>query len=171
MRSGSVLNGSRGSPVVGRSAPDGKKGPPGDVPDADHRGRCLGAGVRARGHRLGAGLRAVDERGDGRGRRVRAGLVSGLLHPATRLGSAIGISAVTAVYGLALGEAGDSGPEARLSAFRAALTVPVGMVVLGLLTSLLSVRAVRRASQVSSVNASQTSANPAQRSGGMASPK
>ncbi|MDH6440790.1 MFS family permease [Streptomyces sp. SAI-144] len=99
------------------------------------------------------------------------GLAGGLLHTATQFGSAIGISAVTAVYGLALGEAGDSGPEARLSAFRTALTVPVVMVVLGLVISLLSVRAVRRASQVSSVNASQTSANPAQRSGGMASPK
>ncbi|WUT54685.1 MFS transporter [Streptomyces canus] len=99
------------------------------------------------------------------------GLAGGLLHTATQFGSAIGISAVTAVYGLALGEAGGSAPEARLSAFRAALTVPVVMVVLGLLISLLSVRAVRRASQVSSVSASQTSANPAQRSGGMASPK
>ncbi|WUQ62650.1 MFS transporter [Streptomyces canus] len=99
------------------------------------------------------------------------GLAGGLLHTATQFGSAIGISAVTAVYGLALGEAGGSAPEARLSAFRTALTVPVVMVVLGLVISLLSVRAVRRASQVSSVNASQTSANPAQRSGGMASPK
>nr|WSZ15283.1 MFS transporter [Streptomyces canus] len=99
------------------------------------------------------------------------GLAGGLLHTATQFGSAIGISAVTAVYGLALGEAGVSTPEARLSAFRTALTVPVVMVVLGLVISLLSVRAVRRASQVSSVNASQTSANPAQRSGGMASPK
>ena len=99
------------------------------------------------------------------------GLAGGLLHTATQFGSAIGISAVTAVYGLALGESSGSGPEARLSAFRTALTVPVVMVVLGLVISLLSVRAVRRASQVSSVNASQTSANPAQRSGGMASPK
>jgi MFS family permease len=97
------------------------------------------------------------------------GLAGGLLHTATQFGSAIGISAVTAVYGLAAGEAGGSGAEARLSAFRTALTVPVVMVALGLLISLLSVRAVRRASQVSSVNASQTSANPAQRSGGMAS--
>ncbi|KQW17773.1 MFS transporter [Streptomyces sp. Root369] len=99
------------------------------------------------------------------------GLAGGLLHTATQFGSAIGISAVTAVYGLALGEAGGSAPEARLSAFRTALTVPVVMVVLGLVISLLSVRAVRRASQVSNVSASQTSANPAQRSGGMASPK
>ncbi|KOU60321.1 MFS transporter [Streptomyces sp. MMG1533] len=98
------------------------------------------------------------------------GLASGLLHTATQFGSAIGISAVTAVYGLA---STGSGSEDTLSAFRVALTVPVGMVALGLLISALSVRAdrraVRRASQVSSVSASQTSANPAQRSGGMAS--
>jgi MFS family permease len=98
------------------------------------------------------------------------GLASGLLHTATQFGSAIGISAVTAVYGLA---STGSGPEATLSAFRVALTVPVGMVTLGLLISALSVRAdrraARRASQVSSVSASQTSAKPAQRSGGMAS--
>ena len=97
------------------------------------------------------------------------GLASGLLHTASQFGSAIGIAAVTAVYGLAAGESSGSGPEARLSAFRTALTVPVVMVVLGLLIALLSVRAVRRASQVSSVNASQTSANPAQRSGGISS--
>lgn len=99
------------------------------------------------------------------------GLAGGLLHTSTQFGSAIGISAVTAVYGLAAGESSGSGsdPEDTLSAFRTALTVPVVMVVLGLLISLLSVRAVRRASQVSSASASQTSANPAQRSGGMAS--
>ncbi|ANS67203.1 transmembrane efflux protein [Streptomyces lincolnensis] len=101
------------------------------------------------------------------------GLAGGLLHTATQFGSAIGISAVTAVYGLAAGEAGGSDPDATLSAFRTALTVPVGMVLLGLVLSLLNVRAARRAvrsaSQVSSVSASQTSAKPAQRSGGMAS--
>jgi Na+/melibiose symporter-like transporter len=98
------------------------------------------------------------------------GLASGLLHTATQFGSAIGISAVTAVYGLA---STGSGPAATLSAFRAALTVPVVMVVLGALVSALSVRAARRAvrsaSKVSSDSASQTSANPAQRSGGKAS--
>ncbi|MEV0243100.1 MFS transporter [Streptomyces sp. NPDC050674] len=98
------------------------------------------------------------------------GLAGGLLTTATQFGSAIGISAVTAVYGLA---STGSGPEATLSAFRAALTVPVALVVLGTLISLVSVRearrAVRNASQVSSVNASQTSANPAQRSGGISS--
>jgi predicted MFS family arabinose efflux permease len=98
------------------------------------------------------------------------GLAGGLLTTATQFGSAIGISAVTAVYGLA---STGSGPEATLSAFRAALTVPVVLVVLGTLISLVSVRearrAVRNASQVSNVNASHTSAKPAQRSGGIAS--
>ena len=47
-----------------RPLPAGRHGLalPGDVPDADHRG-----------HRLRAGVRAADDRGDGRGRRVRAG--------------------------------------------------------------------------------------------------
>ncbi|WTJ28539.1 MFS transporter [Streptomyces luteogriseus] len=98
------------------------------------------------------------------------GLAGGLLTTAIQFGSAIGISAVTAVYGLA---STGSGPEATLSAFRAALTVPVALVVLGTLISLVSVRearrAARKASQVSSVNASHTSANPAQRSGGISS--
>ncbi|MCT9141144.1 MFS transporter [Streptomyces violarus] len=98
------------------------------------------------------------------------GLAGGLLTTATQFGSAIGISAVTAVYGLA---STGSGPEATLSAFRAALVVPVVLVVLGTLISSVSARAARRAvrsaSQVSSVNASHTSANPAQRSGGISS--
>lgn len=101
------------------------------------------------------------------------GLAGGLLNTATQFGSAIGISAVTAVYGLA--STTGSGPEDTLSAFRTALTVPVVMVVAGTILSALSVRAARRAvrsaSQVSSVSASQTSANPAQRSGDMASRK
>ncbi|MBD0745675.1 MFS transporter [Streptomyces sp. CBMA152] len=53
------------------------------------------------------------------------GLAGGLLHTSTQFGSAVGISAVTAVYG-----AVSSGHD-RLEAFRAALVVPVGMVVLG----------------------------------------
>ncbi|WP_435594565.1 MFS transporter [Streptomyces panacea] len=56
------------------------------------------------------------------------GLASGLLHTSTQFGSAIGISAVTAVYGLA----STTGAEGELGAFRAALVVPVVMVVLGL---------------------------------------
>ncbi|MDQ0599710.1 MFS family permease [Streptomyces canus] len=94
------------------------------------------------------------------------GLAGGLLTTSSQFGSAVGISAVTAVYGLA---STGSGPEATLSAFRTALVVPVAMVVLGLLVSALSLRAVRSASQVSSDSASQTSEKPAQRSGGMAS--
>ncbi|MDQ1017099.1 putative MFS family arabinose efflux permease [Streptomyces afghaniensis] len=98
------------------------------------------------------------------------GLAGGLLTTATQFGSAIGIAAVTAVYGLA---STGSGPEATLSAFRAALTVPVALVVLGTLISLVSARearrAARRASQVSSASASHTRANPAQRSGGISS--
>ncbi|MFD5627704.1 MFS transporter [Streptomyces sp. NPDC127072] len=105
------------------------------------------------------------------------GLASGLLHTATQFGSAIGISAVTAVYGLASTTSGPAGTGSgegdELSAFRAALTVPVAMVLLGTLVSALGVRAARRAvrsaSKVSSDSASQTSANPAHRSGGMAS--
>ncbi|MDN3024741.1 MFS transporter [Streptomyces sp. S.PB5] len=107
------------------------------------------------------------------------GLASGLLHTSSQFGSAIGISAVTAVYGLAStgsaatgsASSGSTGPEETLSAFRTALVVPVAMVAAGLLISILALRAVRRASQVSSDSASQTSAKPAQRSGGMASPK
>ena len=99
-------------------------------------------------------------------------LASGLLTTSTQFGAAIGISAVTAVYGLA---STGSGPEATLSAFRTALVVPVVMVTLGLLVSARSARAERRAarqaSAVSSVSASQTSAKPAQRSGGIASRK
>lgn len=57
------------------------------------------------------------------------GLASGLLYTSTQFGSAIGISAVTAVYGLA----STTGPDGELGAFRAALVVPVVMVVLGLL--------------------------------------
>ncbi|CAL9540607.1 MFS transporter [Streptomyces sp. enrichment culture] len=98
------------------------------------------------------------------------GLAGGLLTTATQFGSAIGISAVTAVYGLA---STGPGPEATLSAFRAALVVPVVLVVLGALISVVSVRearrAVRNASPVSSASASHTSAKPAQRSGGISS--
>ncbi|GAB2877223.1 MFS transporter [Streptomyces deserti] len=98
------------------------------------------------------------------------GLAGGLLHTSIQFGSALGISAVTAVYGLASAGSG-SGPADTLSAFRTALTVPVAMVVLGALISILGLRAERHASRVSSVSASHTSAKPAQRSGGMASSK
>ncbi|MFD3379659.1 MULTISPECIES: MFS transporter [unclassified Streptomyces] len=69
------------------------------------------------------------------------GLASGLLHTATQFGSAIGISAVTAVYGLvSSGASAGSDPDATLSAFRAALIVPVAMVTLGALLSSFGLR-------------------------------
>ncbi|WP_228447101.1 MFS transporter [Streptomyces paludis] len=60
------------------------------------------------------------------------GLAGGLLHTATQFGSAVGISAVTAVYGLAVAGT-DGSPAAALTAYRAALLVPVAGVVLGAL--------------------------------------
>jgi MFS family permease len=66
------------------------------------------------------------------------GLASGLLNTFTQFGSAIGISAVTAVYGLA--STGSDDPESTLSAFRAALIVPVVMVTLGALLSSFGLR-------------------------------
>ena len=69
------------------------------------------------------------------------GLASGLLHTFTQFGSAIGISAVTAVYGLvSSGASAGSDPDATLSAFRAALIVPVAMVTLGALLSSFGLR-------------------------------
>ncbi|MEV0225843.1 MFS transporter [Streptomyces sp. NPDC050704] len=65
------------------------------------------------------------------------GLASGLLHTSTQFGSAIGISAVTAVYGLA---STGSDPGSTLSAFRTALIVPVVMVTLGALLSSFGLR-------------------------------
>lgn len=69
------------------------------------------------------------------------GLAGGLLHTSVQFGSAIGISAVTAVYGIASAGAGDD-PGARLDAFRSALFVPVVMVLVGLA---LAIHGVRRA--------------------------
>ncbi|MGP4044830.1 MFS transporter [Streptomyces sp. 2A115] len=66
------------------------------------------------------------------------GLAGGLLNTFTQFGSAIGISAVTAVYGLA--STGSDDPESTLSAFRAALIVPVVMVTLGALLSSFGLR-------------------------------
>ncbi|WP_432752878.1 MFS transporter [Streptomyces sp. JL2001] len=60
------------------------------------------------------------------------GLASGLLTTATQFGSAVGISSVTAVHGIAGG---------GLDGFRAALLVPVVMVLLGALVSAFGVRA------------------------------
>ncbi|MER7622334.1 MFS transporter [Streptomyces sp. NPDC126503] len=63
------------------------------------------------------------------------GLASGLLTTATQFGSAVGIAAVTAVYGLTGG---------GLDGFRAALVVPVVMVVLGVAVTATGVRGRRR---------------------------
>ncbi|MEV3859519.1 MFS transporter [Streptomyces sp. NPDC050095] len=65
------------------------------------------------------------------------GLASGLLHTSTQFGSALGISAVTAVYGLSLN---GTTPTDILTAYRTALTVPVAMVILGATTMALGVR-------------------------------
>ncbi|MET9518364.1 MFS transporter [Streptomyces sp. NPDC002994] len=70
------------------------------------------------------------------------GLAGGLLQTATQFGSAVGISAVTAVYGL-VAAGGDGSPESTLSAFRAALTVPVAMVVVGAVITAFGLRGRR----------------------------
>ncbi|MGA4840237.1 MFS transporter [Streptomyces sp. G45] len=75
------------------------------------------------------------------------GLAGGLLHTATQFGAAIGISAVTAVYGLASGGHGGHGAADTLGAFRAALAVPVGMAALGVVVALFGVVRRRRAAQ------------------------
>lgn len=59
------------------------------------------------------------------------GLAGGLLHTATQFGAAVGIAAVTAVYGMA---------GAGLDAFRAALLVPLAMALTGLVIAMTGVR-------------------------------
>ncbi|WP_406392913.1 MFS transporter [Streptomyces sp. NBC_00887] len=71
------------------------------------------------------------------------GLAGGLLHTSTQFGSAVGISAVTAVYG-AVSAGTDGSAAATLTAFRAALVVPVVMVVLGALITAYGLRTERR---------------------------
>jgi MFS family permease len=74
------------------------------------------------------------------------GLAGGLLYTFTQFGSAVGISAVTAVYGIA--EAGaDGSPGAVLDAYRTALVVPVVMVLLGAAVSAFGLRNARPAGQ------------------------
>ena len=58
------------------------------------------------------------------------GLAGGLLYTCTQFGSAVGISAVTAVYGIAAAYT-DGSPGTVLDAYRTALVVPVVMVLLG----------------------------------------
>ncbi|MFF5934130.1 MFS transporter [Streptomyces sp. NPDC012508] len=62
------------------------------------------------------------------------GLASGLLTTATQFGSAVGISLVTAVYGIVGG---------GLDGFRSALIVPVAMVALGALVSATGLRGAK----------------------------
>lgn len=67
------------------------------------------------------------------------GLAGGLLYTCTQFGSAVGISAVTAVYGIASADT-DGSPGAVLDAYRTALVVPVVMVLLGAAVSALGLR-------------------------------
>ncbi|MFG2027361.1 MFS transporter [Streptomyces sp. NPDC048825] len=88
------------------------------------------------------------------------GLAGGLLNTATQFGSALGISAVTAVYGLA---SSGSDPGSTLSAFRTALIVPVAMVTLGALISSFGLRGGRgrRVAGATAEASSDVSANTA----------
>jgi MFS family permease len=72
------------------------------------------------------------------------GLASGLLYTFTQFGSAVGISAVTAVYGIAAADA-DGSPDAVLAAYRTALVVPAAMVLLGAAVSAFGLRSARPA--------------------------
>ncbi|MFF9279194.1 MFS transporter [Streptomyces griseosporeus] len=67
------------------------------------------------------------------------GLAGGLLYTFTQFGSAVGISAVTAVYGIAAAGT-DGSPAAVLDAYRTALVVPVVMVLLGAAVSAAGLR-------------------------------
>ncbi|WP_107501723.1 MFS transporter [Streptomyces viridosporus] len=72
------------------------------------------------------------------------GLAGGLLYTFTQFGSAVGISAVTAVYGITAAGT-DGSPGAVLDAYRTALVVPVVMVLLGAAVSALDLRGTRPA--------------------------
>ena len=74
------------------------------------------------------------------------GLAGGLLYTFTQFGSAVGISAVTAVHGIAAADA-DGSPGAMLDAYRTALVVPVVMVLLGAAVSAFGLRNARPAGQ------------------------
>ncbi|MFI8073995.1 MFS transporter [Streptomyces sp. NPDC086033] len=76
--------------------------------------------------------------------KAEQGLAGGLLYTFTQFGSAVGISAVTAVYGIAAADA-DGSPRAVLDAYRTALVVPVVMVVLGAVLSSFGLRGARPA--------------------------
>ncbi|WP_258055674.1 MFS transporter [Streptomyces sp. Ru62] len=74
------------------------------------------------------------------------GLAGGLLYTFTQFGSAVGISAVTAVYG-ATAAGADASPGTVLDAYRTALVVPVAMVLLGAAVSAFGLRSTRIAGQ------------------------
>ncbi|MDT0320613.1 MFS transporter [Streptomyces millisiae] len=71
------------------------------------------------------------------------GLAGGLLYTFTQFGSAVGISAVTAGYGIAVAGS-DGSPGAVLDAYRTALVVPVVMVLLGAVVSAFGLPAAER---------------------------
>ncbi|GII05100.1 MFS transporter [Planobispora takensis] len=71
------------------------------------------------------------------------GLAGGVLYTAIQFGTALGLSAVTAVSVAALG--GDGSPQARLDALRAALAVPVTAAVLSAIVAAYGLRARRTA--------------------------
>ncbi|WP_153449885.1 MFS transporter [Streptomyces smaragdinus] len=70
------------------------------------------------------------------------GLAGGLLYTFTQFGAAVGISAVTAVYGLAVAGS-DGSPGEVLAAYRTALLVPVAMTVVGAAVSAVGLRTPR----------------------------
>jgi MFS family permease len=72
------------------------------------------------------------------------GLAGGLLYTFTQFGSAVGISAVTAMYGIAAAGA-DGSPGAELDAYRTALLVPVAMALMGAAVSAFGLRVARPA--------------------------
>ncbi|HEX2315055.1 MAG TPA: MFS transporter [Thermomonospora sp.] len=84
------------------------------------------------------------------------GLASGLLYTAFQFGTALGLSAVTAVNVAALGD-GDTPGEA-LSAIRAALVVPVAAAVLGAIVVAFGLRARAAAPPVPANEPATTSA-------------
>jgi MFS family permease len=73
------------------------------------------------------------------------GLAGGLLYTAMQFGTALGLSAVTAVNVAALGDGGS--PEAGLNALQAALVVPVVTGVLGAVVTAFGLR-TRKASRI-----------------------
>jgi MFS family permease len=72
----------------------------------------------------------------------RHGLAGGLLYTAAQFGTALGLSAVTAVNIAALGDA--TTPQARLEALQAALVVPVAAAAVAVVITAFGLRARRR---------------------------